>query len=489
ASDEEASDGAASDDAASNDEAPEQEAAAPETDDAEAGGPALMAPPAEETQPSEASSDETTAGATADPLAEPVGEDLPDDEEEALESPAEPADLPDDEEDEASSTSRTGRPSPFRLVSFQADVEETEESAEQADAEAGGTDAEPADSDEANVEAPSDAASSEEPEYLPLDDVRDEIRSNLARDKAVQALSSRIDEVYADLRGRYDRYRGSSLDAELSEGQAPEPPAELKELAGVDGEEFSVESTPSLTFRELAYDTIVGRAIEQEGTRQPIVRSAFMTMELYQPVLAKDLDGNWYIVIKTSDEPQSTPKLEDVKDDVVKAWKRREAAKLAKDRAEELAKQFAASSEPFGVFFSDRGVKTEEQTQMFSWLTYGLAGPGTGRPPMLASAPPLENVGPEFMETAFSLSEGDVKATANHDRSAAYVVRLNQRAASLDKLKEQFLEEFAYWPGKIDTTARQRDAYQSALVKQLEDKVGLKYDEEFLARRNAEAEE
>ena len=43
--------------------------------------------------------------------------------------------------------------------------------------------------------------------------------------------------------------------------------------------------------------------------------------------------------MKTADIPGKVPTLEEVRDEVVRAWKMREAGKLALKRAEELAKK------------------------------------------------------------------------------------------------------------------------------------------------------
>ena len=54
-------------------------------------------------------------------------------------------------------------------------------------------------------------------------------------------------------------------------------------------------------------------------------------LEMYQPIKTVDIDGNRFVVMKISDTPGKVPTLAEVKDEVVKAWKKQQAAELAKN--------------------------------------------------------------------------------------------------------------------------------------------------------------
>jgi hypothetical protein len=422
-------------------------------------------------------------------------------------------------------SSASSKPSPFRLVSLlQEDspasdddsdeddvaVEDTaaddaaaDDAADDDDADASAETAD-GESDEApGVGAPAtgapaatdSAASStedgddeeEEVEYEPLEDVRELIIDTLARDMAVQVLEDRIRQVFVDLQSEYNRYGGKVIAARETEQPAPAAPARLADLKqAVQGEEFMVEQTSLLSLRELGEETMVGRAMEPEGLRRPVWNAAFSSLELYEPLLGKDLDGNWYLVVKTEDKPQRIPPLEEIRDQVVDAWKQQEAFKLAEARAKELAEQVRSASQGFEEFFADRGIEVVPQTAMFSWVSYGMSGPGTGQLPSLSEAPPLEKVGKEFMETVFSLEDADVAATHNHDQTAAYVVRVQTRERSRDELKEAFLKEQPYWPGQIDMLYQHQQEFQTVLDKQLRERAELELDEDWVERRSTQ---
>ena len=66
-----------------------------------------------------------------------------------------------------------------------------------------------------------------------------------------------------------------------------------------------------------------------------------------------DLLGNRYLSMKTSDTPRHIPKLAEVRDEVVKAWKLQKAAKLALKHAEEVAKKAAESGGSLSDYFAD----------------------------------------------------------------------------------------------------------------------------------------
>src|SRR5262249_43278145 len=149
------------------------------------------------------------------------------------------------------------------------------------------------------------------------------------------------------------------------------------------------------------------------------------------------------------DEPQRTPTFDEVRDKVAAAWKRIEAAKLAEKTAKDLAAESEKSTQSFDDFFKEKDYEVVPQTALFSWLEYP-GGLGTGASLQQSDIPELKYVGPDFMEGAFSLDGNKTMAMLNVDHSAAYVVRLNSRQYTPERLKELFLEEDNKWLGRRD---------------------------------------
>ncbi len=345
------------------------------------------------------------------------------------------------------------------------DVEGTEKPADDADATAA------ADEEETPIE------------YIPLDEVRDEIRRAIAREKAVDELRQTISEAAARLQTEYNQYGRKLIEARELEKKEPEVPARLKDLTWLAEESgLKLEKTEPLTDREL-FETAVGKAVDEQSNRMSVTQAAFLSLDLYEPFLAKELEGNWYLVAKVADTPRRVPEFSEVRDQVAAAWKRIEAAKLAEKQAQELAKEAGTAAESFDEFFKSKDYETIPQTAMFSWRTFPL-GPGMGAPAELSEVPELKNVGPEFMEAAFSLDGTTTKAVMNYDRSAAYVIRLHSRQYTPEELRTYFLKEDNTWPGRLDMLQEHQVGFRQMVNRRLwEEFANFKFDEEWEKRR------
>ena len=310
-------------------------------------------------------------------------------------------------------------------------------------------------------------------EYEPLADVSDQIRRLLARDKAVVQLKRVMERAYAELQTEYNRY-GALVVAAQSEGrEPPKPPAKLADLAErARQSKLSFEKTDLLSQMELG-ETYVGKAVDAQSGRQLVVQTVFADLEPYEPLLAQDrLDGNWYLLIKVEDVPSRVPKLEEIRTEVVTAWKKREAGKLALAKAEQLAQEAQEAAGSLADFFAEKGYEVVT-TDLFSWLTFGSTPMEMRRGPQLGEAPPLTAVGPDFMSQAFKLQPNQVVGLLNYDQSNAYVIRLDRRARTEDELRAAFLSEANNWfGGQIMMNARWQRA-QRKLMAQLTDRIGL----------------
>jgi len=235
-------------------------------------------------------------------------------------------------------------------------------------------------------------------------------------------------------------------------------------------------------------ETFVGRAFDAQSGRELVHEAMFGDQELYEPYRAIDLEGNWYIVCKVEDVASRVPDFDEVRDAVLAAWKKSEAAKLALAKAEELAKQAESSSDSIASVsgVQDAGAQGYEvvTTDMFSWLTFGTTQAEMRRGPRLGEAPPLEAVDAEFMTKVFKLQPDQEIALLNHDHSSAYVVRLDRREQTEDEMRQQFLAEANTWyGGRVMNSVRGGNA-QNRLIRQLADQIDLNLDvlEEMMSK-------
>lgn len=395
------------------------------------------------------------------------------------------------EDDESSKLTLPGK---LRLVAFQDNDESGNESGDEEAVDNQDTAAEVSDSADQSTEeatSPDDDKSTDEDteEYEPLDAVKDSIRDKLATDKAVLELKDKIETIYGELQSEYNPYGFDVVSARTNEEEIPAPPKKLtnlKERAAAAG--LISEETLLVTQRELA-DTFVGKAFDSQTNRQYVVQAAFSSLAEYEPYLAQDLDGNWYLVTKTQDVPEKVPAFEDIRSEVEAAWKNQEAAKLALKKAEEIAKECEESGDSLANYAVGKSYEVIT-TDLFSWLTFGSTAE-IERGPRLGEAPPLEAVGPEFLKKAFDLEEKKVAAVLNYDQTNAYVIQLDRRERPEDELRQLFLSEANTWYGGQVMTMVRWQNQQRQVLEQLTERVGLDLAklEEFLQPTQSQEEE
>ncbi len=359
---------------------------------------------------------------------------------------------------------------PFRLVAL-AD-EDDEEAAQDG---------------EAAAEAPEDAVELEdeaELAFVPLAEVRDSILRNLAREKAVVQLEALVDKANAQLDREYQPYGLRVAESQESQQAPPAPPENLADLGALARETGLLHEQTVLLSQPALADTFVGKATDAQNQRLSVVQAAFSNLALYEPFRARDLDGNWYLVVKIEDVPTRVPPLEEIRDQVTEAWKEREAARLALETAEELATAAAASGKTLDLFLENQPYEVVT-TDLFSWLTFGaIPLEYQPRPPQLGEAPPLIAVGVDFMTKVFALQPDTVASVLNHDQTQAFVLRLASREQSLDQLRQQFLaDDNNSAAGYVMSQLRFRTA-QQALTEQLRQQVHLDIEglEEYAGR-------
>ncbi len=382
--------------------------------------------------------------------------------------------------DESQSGRRTQQ-SPFRLAVLQADDSATD---------SGGGDAGDGPQEETADEASNeDSANEEKPvHYVPLEEVRDLIKRQLARQKAVLQLNEDVDQATSVVQKEYRTYGPDLAEAQELGQEPPSPPENLADLASLAGAKgLAHEKTTLLSQSELA-GTEVGKATQsyigqdkdEQRPGEMVARAMFDdSRSLYEPFLAKDLGNNWFLVVKIEDKPARIPPLDEIRDDVVRVWKLRKAAQMALEEADKIKKEAETSGESLDILLASKPYETET-TDMFSWLDFGTTPleylQYSPRRPQISDAPPLEAVGLDFMEKAFGLQADQLATVLNHNQSNAYLIRLAKRENTEDELRKQFLAEAnSSTAGYIMVQLRFEESHQ-VLVNQLISRVNLNVD-------------
>ncbi len=455
-----------------------------------------------------------------DDLGEDLGEELspegsdasdeqePSDSESESSEPAssdEEADQVDQDAPAESDTGAVPTKSIFRLAAFQQDPESDPETDSESPVESGGEAAEEPDdtldpieqmfgpgagegleaeeTDDTDGgsagEAPS-AADAPEVEYEPLEDVQDDIRRQLAEQKAVEKQKARMADLVAPLRLTYDKYLVAQIDApepkDGDEGPGVSAPADLtdlKPMAEKQGLEFA--ETADLTLLELR-ESSIGRTFSITKGNARVRGSSLLwrlifvpdQVEQYEPLVTYDRDGNGYLVVKVEDTPRQEPQLDDMRDEVVQSWKLNEASELALKRAEEIAEQAGPQGLSLKDFLAGESDTVVEETDPFAWFTQLQYSPDSRRIPLRMSSPePLESIGPDFLNAVFALEPGKLGAALNHDRSVAYAIRISQRSNTRPELRQQFLESASFSDLIYGFGAARQRQVQAALTRDL----------------------
>lgn len=290
-------------------------------------------------------------------------------------------------------------------------------------------------------------------QFQPLDEVKDVIRREIASNNVAEQLAKLSSEIEGQLDDDYNKYLRDTLSADADKAAAPAVPKSLTDLAPT-AEKYGLKAdkTGPMSLLQLR-DSTVGKSAVAEAQR-PLWQILFGSKELdtYQPIstVARP-EGNHFVALKISDSPARVPKLEEIRDEVVKAWKFQKAAEVAQKNADDLAKKAQEKKEPLTNFFADDPSIKVVRTDPFSELTGGDIGVVNGQleqsPFRLSQPEGLHAPDPEFMRKVFALKDGDVIALPSHDHTITYVVRVVEHQPALNELRTAYLGEANTWSG------------------------------------------
>jgi hypothetical protein len=293
---------------------------------------------------------------------------------------------------------------------------------------------------EPKADAPADTKPAvADPEFEPLDKVKDDIRRRLAEEAADKRIAAIFDAVKSDVA----KYAESmALWQVAGEGAGPAPTApDVKKIAATQGIEGGTSDLVN-TSQALAAGGIGGSfefSMSREfGMRQQrwIDMLFGPSAQLWQAATSRDVDGNRYVSWKVEDQPDFTPSFQAARADVLRAWKIVEARPLARKSAEEITAA-AKGAESLAAVATARGGLEVEKVGPFTWLSRGTAPFGAG--PVLSQPDGLAMPGEELMQQVFALEPGQVGIAFNEPKTVCYCVRLTALEPGDDRLKELFL--------------------------------------------------
>lgn len=416
-------------------EAPQEEPAAPAeqpADETPAAEPAPAEKPAEgEPAPSESPQARRAAGQVFRLVS--LQEEKPADETPAAEAPATEKPV---EEKPAAGAPATEAPA------------ETAPAAEQP-AEEKPADAMPAEEkpkDPGDEVVPEPAVPDAAPQFEPLEKVKEEIRDILAQQKAAEKLQAQFEELSGQMKRYADEHDIYSVEKQTNAKAIAPQPLDFNKLA--EGKNVEVGELKSVTPLQAMKSDIgksfreVQGAVPGQGRQVPFVQFAFAEgLPEYRAEMDQDGENNFYLFWKTSEEPAYVPPLDEIRKEVVQAWKLNKARELAKKRAEEYAEQARTQKKSLAELFGAQPNLKVTEPAPFSWLTLGNVPLQQGAEPRLSEVDGVDQAGPDFMRAVFGLPTGGVGVAFNQPQDSVYVIRAIEFEPSDEQLREDFARE------------------------------------------------
>ena len=275
------------------------------------------------------------------------------------------------------------------------------------------------------------------PVVQPFAEVRPYLGTSLAEERARDELDGKFERIKNEVMIPFtDKYH-NQVDAIAEAKKTGETVSEalpvatnLKDLATKEG--LDHEITPLLTEEKAAlYGAISGAEIgmtPQTGGKKFAEEMFDPKSTLFEPVEFTDFTGRRFLVRKLKDEAPRTPALDEIRSDVVLAWKTQQARPLAEKAAQALADSLKKDpSKLVGEVIDGKPVIT---TQPVVKLQPGLPLPGQffqNGPPSPSDIPEIPLAGEELRDAYFDVRPGQVVVAHDQPESRFYVMSLNSR--------------------------------------------------------------
>lgn len=279
----------------------------------------------------------------------------------------------------------------------------------------------------------------------PFLEVREAVRTRLALEKARDETDRVFEAVHEAVLDPFaDRYLEviEANDLALEENQ---PVTDLPTPFAKDGRTLLAEYAAE---HGLRYEITPLLTVEEAGQRFPIASATvgpswpnngpnfdeFLfepRSAVYEPFELADSAGERFLAWKLADEEPYTPKLDEIRDQVVQAWKLEQARPLAEKAARALAKAAREAEGGLKEAADDkRPVLTTSSLPKLSPSLDELAALGLGAGARPSTIPEIPNPGQALRDILFDLQPGQVVVEPNGPKSVYYVLALQDRTTA-----------------------------------------------------------
>ena len=302
--------------------------------------------------------------------------------------------------------------------------------------------------------------------------MKEMIRSQIAGEK-IQAIFDKLQQPMEENGKKWRKYEADKL----HHVNAPAPPSlDLEDLAKQYG--LTAGRTGLISsWDALKFDIGSSSMVQMQGL-SPFRVSAFKSLNTYMPATAMDQKGDGYLFWKINDVPESEPSFKDenVRQEVLHAWKMKEARELARKKAESLAEEANKSGATLKGAFPDIPEDKVISPPPFSMLTEGSVPRGSSlMPPRLSEVEGVPMAGMDFMRAVFNLDLNQVGVARNAPQTVVYVVQLIKYSPPQDVLWQIFLaEDFSKY---VAVASAHLQTDQKAWLESLKTSAGLKWEQ------------
>jgi hypothetical protein len=253
-------------------------------------------------------------------------------------------------------------------------------------------------------------------------------------------------------------------------------PRDLKAIA--DREGLNYEKTPLLSRQDVnrlgQISTAEVGLTPLSGGRKFVDEMFDPKTGLYEPIELTDVLGTRFLVRKVKDEPPHVPTLEQVRSEVIVAWKMAQARPLAEKAASELASQIKAKGatlkDPKVDGFRVQSIPPITRSQT-SFMPTSMFEPS---PVAETPIPDVPHAGEAFRDAYFGLQAGSVDVAPNQPRTVYYIMTLDRREpATFSALYAPNGDEYRYKIMAREQASRQQDEQWMGWLRQ---QAGLKPD-------------
>ncbi len=262
----------------------------------------------------------------------------------------------------------------------------------------------------------------------PLKEVADLIRRQLKGREATEAM--RVAVLTAET--EVETYNQQLLlwdNGNNTDKPKPTPP-DFQAIADQNGLRLSAtELVDNEQLRETELGKTMNFTQRSVDLLADVIFDRFNTTDVYAPTVYND-GTKAFVYWPVEMRETEIPELEDCKDEVIEFYRQKKAFEAAKEAAESIAAQ-ASVDKQLTEIDPDKAGPTGE----FSWFQV------RGRRTVFSQPIGVELAGEEFMETAFSLKEGEAGVAPNRRRDIIYVVQSTSPTADVSVIGEEYLND------------------------------------------------